>query len=97
MLVYISYLYFRVVWKANTKSVVATRDIDPLELILYEWSLVIGPAGKEFKNGGGRRDVCVVCVRNIPPSAEVQQCGMCQMPICSDQCQVINTCNKHVP
>jgi hypothetical protein len=35
---------YRVSWKQTTGiSVIATRDIQPLELLLYEWNLVVGP------------------------------------------------------
>ena len=35
---------FRVLWKQTTGiSIIATRDIQPLELVLYEWNLVVGP------------------------------------------------------
>ena len=86
---------YKISWKANSKAVVATRDIQPLELILYEWNLAVGPVGSAFKNGGGRRDLCVGCLRPIEDSSDVQECGMCGLPICSDQCQVgdhVNEC-----
>ena len=31
-------------------SVIATRDIQPLELILYEWSLIVGPRQLRYEN-----------------------------------------------
>ena len=46
-------------------------------------------------NRVGENLVCVECLKVIEITngtgrAEMQSCGMCEMPICSDQCQVHN-------
>ena len=35
----------------------------------------------------GENVVCVECLKVLDSTNE-QKCGMCEMPICSDQCQV---------
>ena len=114
-------------WKQTTgTSIIATRDIQPLELLLYEWNLVTGPRQLRYIYKSqrlllkyskcnilfcpfkymcnpfltwhrvGENLVCVECLKvlDVPNGsvrAEMQSCGMCEMPICSDQCQVILT------
>ena len=46
-----------------------------------------------ISNRVGEKLVCVECLKVIEMTngtgrAEMQSCGMCDMPICSDQCQV---------
>ena len=110
---------FRVLWKQTTGiSIIATRDIQPLELVLYEWNLVVGPrklrqncksfeveyveiikqivckyTKVDYVNRVGENLVCVECLKVLDSSNEFdktggQSCGMCELPICSDQCQV---------
>ena len=47
-----------------------------------------------FKTRVGENVVCVECLKVLETSNDSEKmtrlsCGMCEMPICSDQCQVI--------
>ena len=73
---------YRVSWSSSAEGIgrlVATRDIKPLELMLFEWSLVVGPNSNM---------VCADCCRILPEPPQVYRCGMCSIPLCGDRCQV---------
>ena len=55
---------------------VATRDIEPLELILVDKAAVIGPATKT-------KPICLECLQRPQDSLELAKCKGCQFPLCS--------------
>jgi len=76
-----NYCYpFRVVWKPGKgKCVVATRDIEALELIIFDQATVVGP--RNISN-----EVCLECGANVENSDYC--CGICKFPMCNELCQV---------
>ena len=59
---------------------VATRDIQPLELIFRDTPLVVGPATKY--DGA----VCLECLKPVNNSPSESSCPRCQFPVCSPVC-----------
>jgi len=73
---------YRVKWKAGKgRSLVATRDIAPLELIMFDAAIVTGPQA----SSSPCPPVCPECCSSMQSSTT---CGMCGMPVCSESCQV---------
>lgn len=73
---------FRITWKQSKgRSVVATRDIDALELILFDAAIAYGPRNMNTP-------VCLECGKKVDKS---YHCGMCNMPMCGPTCQVGQT------
>jgi len=60
---------------------VATRNIDPLELIMFDAAIVTGPQASTVSPSL----VCPECCSSIQSS---MTCGMCGIPVCSEACQV---------
>ena len=56
---------------------IAARDIEPLELILWEEPAVVGPYSK---SGSG----CLQCLKKIDGK---YSCSACQFPVCNAICQ----------
>ena len=66
------------------------RYENKLSVILVN-EMQVSPLIKELyfmsNTRAGENVVCVECLKVLDPSNE-KLCGMCEMPICSDQCQV---------
>lgn len=72
---------FRIVPKSDeTLQIVASRDIQPLELILFERALAFGPKVYESTS-----KVCSECLANVNSETK---CGLCELYVCGDQCQI---------
>ena len=73
---------FRVRWRAGRgRCLVATRDIKPLELIMFDAAIAHGPKNLS-------KAVCLECGELVDGS---YLCGMCGMPMCGEACQVGST------
>ncbi|XP_059082418.1 SET domain-containing protein SmydA-8-like isoform X1 [Tigriopus californicus] len=59
------------------RFMVATRDIEPLEMILWEKPAVIGPYTKDASG-------CLQCFKHMTSERECSQCGL---PVCSQKCE----------
>jgi len=59
------------------RILVATRDIDPLELILWDNAAAMGP-----RMGG--KPVCLQCLKPPKPG---KLCGLCGWPVCDEKCE----------
>jgi len=72
---------FRVRWRSGKgRCLVATRDIAPLELIMFDAAIVHGPQNNTVP-------VCLECNTTLPADHSYL-CGMCNMPVCGEDCQV---------
>ena len=58
----------------------ATRDIKPMELIMIDAAIAHGPQNLTSP-------VCLECGKAVDGS---YKCGMCNMPLCGEACQVIS-------
>ena len=54
------------------RCVVAVRDIEPLELVLTDWPVVVGPSRQT-------QLTCVECLKLVDGSV---RCKQCNFPIC---------------
>jgi len=69
---------FKVEFKKNKGRVlVATREIQPLELIMWDEAAVAGP-----RMGG--HPVCLNCLK---PAKKESVCSKCAWPVCNDDCE----------
>lgn len=59
------------------RFMVATRDIEPLEMILWEKPAVIGPYTKDAAG-------CLQCFKQMTTQRACSQCGL---PVCSPKCE----------
>eukprot|EP00094_Tigriopus_californicus_P009904 TCALIF_09550-PA protein Name:"Similar to msta Protein msta, isoform B (Drosophila melanogaster)" AED:0.04 eAED:0.05 QI:0/1/0/1/1/1/2/0/547 len=66
----------------GTKTLIATRDIKPLELIFFEWNLVLGPNWSLNPIGNPS---CLDCCKPVENS---YKCGHCGLPVCNETCQI---------
>jgi hypothetical protein len=64
----------------GSHRIVASRDIQALELILFEKALAVGP-----RTHDGDEKVCPECFRKVNG---LKVCGLCGLYICGDECQV---------
>jgi len=71
---------FRVKWRAGRgRSLVATRRIDPMELIMFDAAIVTGPQAASTP-------VCLECASPVTEGGYT--CGLCGLPLCGEACQV---------
>jgi len=59
---------------------VASRDINPLELIMFDAAIVTGPQAVSLP-------VCLECASPLTSESKYC-CGLCNLPLCSEACQV---------
>ena len=70
---------FRVKWRTGAgRCLVATRDIKAMELILIDAAIAHGPPNMTSP-------VCLECGHKVDGS---YLCGMCNLPMCGEACQV---------
>ena len=70
-------LPFRIRYSPNKgRYAVAIKTIEPCQLILKDWPLVVGPSRQQL----------VVCVECLKPCDGLVTCGKCQLPLCQDKC-----------
>eukprot|EP00088_Acartia_fossae_P007796 TRINITY_DN13658_c0_g1_i4.p1 TRINITY_DN13658_c0_g1~~TRINITY_DN13658_c0_g1_i4.p1 ORF type:complete len:561 (-),score=83.36 TRINITY_DN13658_c0_g1_i4:334-1905(-) len=70
---------YKVVWKPGKgKCLVAARDIEAMELILFDQALVVGPRNITDQ-------VCLECGKEVDGK---YCCGICKFPMCGELCQV---------
>ena len=62
------------------RYLVASRDIQPLELILEDQPSVVGPSRKQ---PALNHVICVECFRRVTGDLT---CQLCHFPICSEDC-----------
>jgi len=73
---------FRVKWRSGKgRCLVATRDINAMELIMFDAAFAHGPQNMTVP-------VCLECGKEVDGS---YLCGMCNMPMCDAACQVGST------
>jgi len=73
---------FRVKWRSGKgRCLVATRDIKAMELIMIDAAIAHGPQNMTTP-------VCLECGKDVDGS---YLCGMCNMPMCNESCQVGST------
>ena len=69
-------------WRSGKgRCLVATRDIKPMELIMMDAAIAHGPQNLTSP-------VCLECCKVVDGS---YTCGMCNMPLCGEACQVLCT------
>lgn len=66
----------------GTKTLIATRDIKPLELIFFEWNLALGP---NWSLNPTNNPSCMDCCK---PVENNYKCGHCKLPVCDEKCQI---------
>ena len=81
----------------QSHCIVAARDIQPLELIYFERPLAFGPPlyryvrRLEFPKKinififFSNETICAECGKSIDANSK---CGLCDMPVCNDVCQI---------
>ncbi len=67
-------------YTVSRNAIIASRQIQPLELILFERALNFGP--KLHETGS---QMCAECLRQ---TSNLQSCSLCGLWVCSDQCQM---------
>jgi hypothetical protein len=104
-----SCLPYKIVRSAGKgKTVVATRDIKPFELILYDSTSAYGPFEKEITG----TYLCLVCMEGLAQDNNVNPqncCQICLLPLCQKpscqsldsihsqrECQLFRTLNKNI-
>ena len=69
-------------WRSGKgRCLVATRDIKPMELIMIDAAIAHGPQNLTSP-------VCLECGKAVDGS---YTCGMCNMPLCGEACQVLSS------
>ena len=86
---------FRVRWRTGAgRCLVATRDIKAMELILIDAAIAHGPPNMTTP---GKKCPILILTNCVPPSVCLEcgqrvdgsyLCGLCNMPMCSEACQV---------
>lgn len=69
---------------AVASALIACRDIQPLELVLYDLPVATGPGDRACSSDSSSPCCVQCCVR----TSGLRRCGLCQLPVCSDTCQV---------
>jgi SET domain len=67
------------------RCLVAVRDIEPLELVLWDSAAAMGPRM-------GSATVCLQCLKALPPAKnkeeeKKQRCSACGWPVCGPDCE----------